>query len=303
MSAALDFNRDGRSWPHRDKSHFIKAGDLTFHVQIMGEGEPLLLIHGTGASSHSWRDVIPLLAQNHLVIVPDLPGHAFTKGASRADLSLQGMARALGQLMKALQISPKIVVGHSAGAAIAVEMVDRKLISPEKIVSFNGAFFPVAGPVGHFFSPLAKLIASFSFLNGIFARLVDRAAVERLLDSTGSQLSEKSIDCYQTLFTNESHITGTLTMMAEWVLTSMPEKLKRLSIPLILVKATYDKTVPPETADDAAKITPLSTIVTLKGLGHLAHEERPDAAAEIISNPTDFTHVSEDDTLSARGSA
>ena len=303
MSAALDFNREGSAWPHRDKSQFIKAGHLTFHVQIMGDGDPLLLIHGTGASSHSWRDVMPLLARNHLVIVPDLPGHAFTKGATRSDLSLQGMAHALGQLINAIGLSPKIIVGHSAGAAIAVEMVDRKLVSPEKIVSFNGAFFPVAGPVGHFFSPLAKLIASFSFLNGIFARLVDRAAVERLLDSTGSKLAEKSIACYQTLFTNESHITGTLSMMAEWSLTSMPEKLSRLSMPLILVKATRDKTVPPETADDATKIAPLSTIVTLKGLGHLAHEERPDAAAEIISNPTSFTSVSESIPPSARRSA
>jgi magnesium chelatase accessory protein len=83
----------------------------------------------------------------------------------------------------------------------------------------------------------------------------------------------------------------------------MPEKLRRLSVPLILVKATRDKTVPPETADDAAKIAPLSTIVTLKGLGHLAHEERPDAAAEIISNPTGFTHVSEDNAPTARRSA
>ena len=43
MSAALDFNREGSAWPHRDKSQFIKAGHLTFHVQIMGDGDPLLL--------------------------------------------------------------------------------------------------------------------------------------------------------------------------------------------------------------------------------------------------------------------
>ena len=65
MSAALDFDRDGREWPHRDKSRFVKVGNLTFHVQIMGDGAPLLLIHGTGASSHSWRDIMPILARDH----------------------------------------------------------------------------------------------------------------------------------------------------------------------------------------------------------------------------------------------
>ena len=303
MSTALDFDRDGRDWPHRDKSRFVKVGGLTFHVQIMGDGAPLLLIHGTGASSHSWRDIMPILARDHLVIAPDLPGHAFTRGATRSDLSLHGMARALGALMRTLGLSPDIVVGHSAGAAIAIEMVDQKSITPVKIISFNGAFFPVAGPVGHFFSPLAKLIASFSFLNGIFARLVDRKAVERLLDSTGSHLNEASIGHYQTLFTNEGHITGTLAMMAEWDLTSMRGKLRRLAVPLILVKATNDKTVPPETANEAANLNPLATVMTIKGLGHLAHEEDPQAAARIISNPSASSDVSERDPKSARRSA
>jgi len=303
MSAALDFDRDGREWPHRDKSRFVKVGNLTFHVQIMGDGAPLLLIHGTGASSHSWRDIMPILARDHLVIAPDLPGHAFTKGASRADLSLNGMARALGALMKTLGLNPELVVGHSAGAAIAIEMVDQKSISPKKIISLNGAFFPVGGPVGHFFSPLAKLIASFSFLNGIFARLVDRKAVERLLDSTGSHLNDKAIGLYQVLFTNEAHITGTLAMMAEWDLTSMRAKLKRLTVPLILVKATHDKTVPPETANEAAALAPLSTVIAQKGLGHLAHEEDPAAAVRIISNPTAFPDVSDVDSKTARRSA
>mgnify|MGYP006276102641 CR=1 FL=1 len=292
MTKSLRFDRDGLDWPNRTASRFIKVSGLDWHVQIQGEGRPILLLHGTGASSHSWRDVMPLLATTHQVIVPDLPGHGFTKGARRADLSLKGMARAVSALLKAIGVSPELVAGHSAGAVIALELVDQAFITPQRLVSFNGAFFPIAGPIGQFFSPLAKLIASFGFLNGIFSRLVDRTSVERLLDSTGSKIDARGIDLYTRLFSDESHVSGTLTMMAEWDLSGVHGMLARLKTPLLLVKATRDKTIPPETADEVARVAACASIVTLSGFGHLAHEEDPKRAAALIGDPKGGSNVS-----------
>ncbi|MFY0022431.1 hypothetical protein ABTQ05_21120, partial [Acinetobacter baumannii] len=64
LSDRPDWATDGRDWPHRDASRFVDAGRVRFHVQVMGSGPPLLLIHGTGAATHSWRDVAPLLAEH-----------------------------------------------------------------------------------------------------------------------------------------------------------------------------------------------------------------------------------------------
>ena len=71
--SALDWSREGLIWPHREASHFVAAGAARWHVQRMGSGPPLLLLHGTGASVHSWRGLMPLLAQSHDVIACDLP--------------------------------------------------------------------------------------------------------------------------------------------------------------------------------------------------------------------------------------
>ena len=71
--SGLDWNREGLIWPHREASQFITIGGAKWHVQRMGSGPTLLLLHGTGASVHSWRGLMPMLARTHEVIAPDLP--------------------------------------------------------------------------------------------------------------------------------------------------------------------------------------------------------------------------------------
>ena len=65
----LDFAREGSSWPHREASRFVAAGGLRWHVQDLGEGPTLLLLHGPGSTAHSWRGLVPLL-RPHFRLTP-----------------------------------------------------------------------------------------------------------------------------------------------------------------------------------------------------------------------------------------
>jgi magnesium chelatase accessory protein len=121
-SESLDFARDGADWPNREASRFVEAGGLNWHVQVMGQGPDLLLLHGTGGATHSWRDLAPLLAQHFRVVAPDLPGHGFTMARRAPDLSLPGMAASIAALIGRLGLKPEVVVGHSAGAAILARL-------------------------------------------------------------------------------------------------------------------------------------------------------------------------------------
>jgi len=118
----LVWERDGRDWPNRQASRFVQAVGLRWHVQVMGAGPVLLLLHGTGASTHSWRDLAPLLAKSFTVIAADLPGHGFTSTPPAHRLSLPGMAQSVAELLRVLDLRPTLVAGHSAGAAILVRM-------------------------------------------------------------------------------------------------------------------------------------------------------------------------------------
>jgi pimeloyl-ACP methyl ester carboxylesterase len=82
-----------------------------------GKGPVLLLIHGIGDSSETWRNLIPLLARDHTVIAPDLLGHGSSE-KPRADYSVAAYANAMRDLLSVLGVERATVVGHSLGGGV-----------------------------------------------------------------------------------------------------------------------------------------------------------------------------------------
>jgi magnesium chelatase accessory protein len=278
-----DWNLEGRDWPNRSASRFVLAGGLRWHVQVMGAGPTLLLLHGAGAATHSWRDLAPNLARDHTIVAPDLPGHGFTETPPGPGSSLNGMVRGLDALLEVLKVRPDHAVGHSAGAAVAMRLrLDTERISGG-VISLNGALEPFPGAAGQIFPVLAKLL----FLNPLaiqtFAWRAGRpGAVARLMESTGSVIDPAGLELYRRLMRTTGHIDGALGMMARWNLAPLQADLPRFTAPLTLVAAENDRAVPPSVARSAKTLAPHAHLVPLPGLGHLAHEEDPERLAEII---------------------
>ena len=304
MRDRLDWATDGSDWPNRSASRFISAGGLQWHVQQFGpehgddvdagnaadqQGQrrrSVLLLHGTGSSSHSWRDVAPLLAQRCDVLVPDLPGHGFTSLSSPlSGQSLEGMAQSLGAVLHVMQFTPDLIVGHSAGAAIAAQMVLAGHARPAAIVSLNGAFVGFGGWAGALFSPLARLMASGQMVARYLARQGrDIAVVRRLLEGTGSVPDERCMQLYARLLQSPGHVKAALAMMAHWDLGPLGAALPRLALPVWLVAAAHDLTVPPSQAARVAALLRQPVQITWPQLGHLAHEERPELCVQLLAD-------------------
>jgi magnesium chelatase accessory protein len=291
MSRRLDWQRDGPGWPHHELSRFVLAGGLRWHVQrFEGPGEQApcaLLLHGTGASTHSWRGLAPLLARRCRVLAMDLPGHAFTGlppgGMGAPQLSLPGMARAVHGLLQTLDCQPDLVVGHSAGAAIGIRMCLDGLIRPALVVGLNAALLPPRGLAGPLFAPAAKLLAAAPWVPRLFAwRAHDPAVLDRLLQSTGSAIDRDTTELYRSLVGSPEHAAGALGMMANWDLQAFARDLPRLQVPLLLLAGERDRTVPPAQAREVLALLSAAAqgrVIDLPGLGHLAHEEQPAAVA------------------------
>jgi magnesium chelatase accessory protein len=284
MPAGLDWQREGASWPHHERSHFLAAGGLRFHVQHWPRaGAPvLLLLHGTGASTHSFRGLAPLLADSFEVVAPDLPGHGFSGPAPPGAASMQGMAGAVAALLQQMGLAPQVLVGHSAGAAVAVRMALAGS-SAHCLVGLNAALLPLRGLAGSVFSPAAKLLAMNPLVPHFFAwRAADRLVLDRLLASTGSRVDDAGKALYGRLIANPGHVAGALAMMAQWDLPALAAQLPQLRMPLHLLVGERDTTIPPADAVRVQALVPGATRQLLPGLGHLAHEEQPRLLAELV---------------------
>jgi magnesium chelatase accessory protein len=282
--SALDWQREGLIWPHRDASSFIKVGGRRWHVQRMGSGPPLLLLHGTGASVHSWRGLMPLLAESHDVIAMDLPRHAFTTGHDAYAMSLPAMAREVTGLLATLEVQPAAIIGHSAGAAIAMQLaLDNAYRGP--IVGLSPALRPFPGAMAQIFPAVAKALFVNPLVPRIFTGSIDLVGgAERFLwRSTHSRIAREGLACYRTLLKHPGHAGGALAMMANWDLPALRERMSDVRNPVLLVHGTNDPAIPPDWARDAASWLPDARLELLPGLGHLAHEEAPGKAAAHIA--------------------
>lgn len=279
-----DWEIDGRDWPGRETSRFVRAAGIRWHLQERGRGPVTLLVHGTGAATHSWRGLAPRLAEHYRVLAADLPGHGFSEPLPASRTTLPGMAEALGELLDEVSASPELVVGHSAGAAILARMALDRRIAPRLLVSLNGALVPLEGLAGLVFSPMAKLAAASPFVARLFAWHArwDRGMVADLLRDTGSTLDAEGLELYGRLARRPGHVAGALAMMAGWDLDPLLRDLSALPVPLLLLVGRNDRTVPPAAARRVKTLLPQAELRYLPGLGHLAHEERPDEIAALV---------------------
>lgn len=281
---ALEFDADGAHWPNREHSVFLHAGGVRWHVQRAGEGPALLLLHGTGSSTHTWRDCLPRLAERFDAIAVDLPGQGFSRAGPQA-MSLPGMSDAVAALLSALGRSPAWVVGHSAGAAVSVQLALDGRIAPVGLIGINPALHPLRGPIASLFAPLARMAAGVSIVPRLFSAFSsDAASVRRLLRKTGSRIDDRGVALYRTLVGNEVHVANTLEMMARWDLSSLSAPLPRLTCPFDLIVGMRDQTVPPAHAEAAARRLAGDGVRVhrIPDAGHLVHEEQPERVVSLI---------------------
>lgn len=274
-------------WPGRQDSRFIEAGGLRWHVRVVGRGRDVLLIHGTGASGHSWYPVAEELrgrVDSLRLIIPDLPGQGFSELSRPTFSSLPGMTRALAALLRELDADPVLLAGHSAGAAVAGSLCLMGLCNPRHLVSVNGAMIPFGGAAAPVFSRAARVLASLPVFQQLVAlHAVPRKPVERMLRGTGSALSPDMVRCYRQLLGSTRHVAGTLRMMANWDLAQLERNLDRLEPQLWLYCGDRDQVLPPAQAEELARRLPDAHLRIAPKLGHLAHEEAPEWFASEIA--------------------
>lgn len=283
------------TWPHRHTSRRVHAAGLDWHVQWHPSRNPaaaltLVLLHGTGASTHSWAELIEPLSGFASLVNLDLPGHGWTRGAEPGGLGLAAVADALQALLQRLEIRGDIgFIGHSAGAAVALEWAlrhasrDADLRRPRVIVGLNPSLVPPPAIYTALLGPALSPLATSRTLAGLLARrAASGSLIDRLLDSTGSRVPAPSRACYRTLFARPEHVRGAMGFMAGADLPRLLARGEEVTVPLAFVLGRQDPWV---------RIGPLCDVIRRRFRaarcvevdgGHLLHEARPHETAALV---------------------
>lgn len=270
-------------WPMAAHSKFVVHKPHRWHVQEVGRGPLILLIHGAGGASQSWRHLHPLLSEKFQVISIDLPGQGFTKLGAQQRCGLREMAHDIHSLVTTQGWKPMAIVGHSAGAAIALEIAGMSATKNLKIIGINSALDTFKGVAGLLFPVMAKTLAMFPMVADAFIASTGRGnSIQKLLDGTGSKLSSEETKFYRHLINDRQHVNGTLQMMAQWDLTPLIKRLSSIQNETMLIASDGDLMVPSSVSQTAAATLPNASFHLLNNLGHLAHEEDPKTVANII---------------------
>lgn len=276
------------TWPNADLSRQVPGPVHKWHVQDAGRGPLILMLHGAGGSSHSLRDLIAPLAETHRVIALDLPGHGFTQLGARHRSGLQAMTDDIAALARQEGWAPVAILGHSAGAAVALNL-SKTLLSPRgqppKIIGVNAALGEFEGLAGLLFPLMAKLLSVLPFTAALFSGTsASPARVQSLIQSTGSTLTPDGMALYRRLVGDRDHVDGTLLMMAQWDLKPLLRDLGNITAQTTFIVGTNDRTVPAGTSHNAAQKMPNAEVIELKDFGHLVHEEVPGQVVTILRN-------------------
>ena len=274
------------TWPNNQYSIHVETSLHKWHIQRLGKsgGKKILFIHGTGSSTHTWSDTIEFLLDEFEILLVDLPGHGFSKLPAPNQSSLQSIVHGSMELIEKINFFPDLIVGHSAGAAIAV-LLSEKIKPKCEIIGINAAFGEFPGLAGIMFPIFAKIIAVLPYSSDILAGLSKNSErTEKLIANTGSKITNDRLEYYKVLFSEPNHVKGTLKLMAEWDLSKFLKDLKKINSNIFFLVGNLDKTVPISVSKKWSKILTKSQYNEIGGAGHLVHEEKPYEVSQSILN-------------------
>jgi pimeloyl-ACP methyl ester carboxylesterase len=254
---------------------FIRVGDQLVHVEQTGSGEPVVLIHGFGASTYSWRKVIPDLSRSHRVVALDLSGFGYTqRPTARASYTREAQAQLVLGTLDALGIDRAHFVGHSYGGGITLYLASQH---PERFRSM--VLVDSSAPT--YANDRRSRLAAFRPLDSLLARLVflKPAMIRRSLLSSfwdDSLVTDDLVQAYQERLAIEGATDAFYGLTAPAPAGAKVE-LDKINVAALVIWGAHDTLIAPETGRRAAARMPRAEFVLFDRSGHLPMEEEPEA--------------------------
>jgi pimeloyl-ACP methyl ester carboxylesterase len=267
-------------------STFVDVKGQLVHVRdegLSGDPLPIVLIHGTSASLHTWEGWVRALKTQRRVITFDLPGFGLTGPFSGSydpsNYHGDAYARFVLDLLDTLKIERAVLGGNSLGGEVAwrtAAMAPQRVASLVLVDAVGPAFTPDSVPLGF-------VLARLPIINQVMDVALPRALVAQSVASVyadPSRITPDLIDRYFELTLRSGNRRALVQRINAMVAGEHLERLAQLQQPTLLLWGEQDRLVPPSVGAEFKRLMPNSQLVLLPGLGHVPQEE--DAAASVV---------------------
>jgi pimeloyl-ACP methyl ester carboxylesterase len=256
--------------------HFRDEGPRT-------DPTPLVLIHGTAASLHTWQGWVGDLHARKRVITFDLPGFGLTGPFSgeypRDDYRADNLARFTLDFLDALHVQRFAIGGNSLGGEVAWRVATLAPTRVDRLILVDATgydFVPEHIPVGF-------RVARIPVFNRVSEFLTPRTLVEQSIEDVygdPSRVTGALVDRYFEMMTREGNRRALNLRMQQIATDLAPERIRTLRLPTLILWGAKDRLVPPVNAHHFQADIAGSQLVIFPGLGHVPHEE--DAQASVV---------------------
>lgn len=273
----IDLNelKDKYAYP---SSTFIFINGINVHYRDVGQGEAILLIHGTGASLHTWEKWIDILSPYYRVISFDLPGFGLTGPDPNHNYQISRYTAILDSLMIKLKVESFHIAGNSLGGLVAWRYTTQ---FPQKILTLNlidAAGLPQPGKK----PPLIFQLAKIPVLSTLLQKVTPKSIIKNsMLDvyKNDQLVTEKLIDRYFELSLREGNRTAFVKRMSQLNERLVTDDLKKITAPVLIQWGKEDRWIPLANGYEFKKLIPGAEL-KIYDSGHVPMEENPMATVE-----------------------
>ncbi len=266
-------------------SQFRVIDGVLTHLRDEGpraDSTPILLLHGTSASLHTWDGWTAALIAERRVIRADLPGYGLSVQFPDSETTA-GYTRWMRALLDSLAITRVIVAGNSLGGRLAWELTVADTTRVVGLVLVDAAGYPSTATS----IPLGFRIARMPVVKHLAKDLLPRGIIVSSLENVygdPTRVSDALIDRYYDMARREGNRDALVRRFSSEISSADTLAIARVRVPTLILWGMRDRLIPPSNAERFGRDIAGSRIVRFEALGHVPHEEDPAATVAAVSS-------------------
>lgn len=285
LNQALDKSVDELSqrWA-KAPSQFVNIAGMNIHLRDQGpktDHEPIVLIHGTSASLHTWDGWVDALKEERRIIRFDLPGFGLTGPDPKNNYKIEHYAEVVVAVLDELKIGKAVLGGNSLGGYVswATAVLHPTRVSKLVLVDASGYSFKSDSV------PLAFKLSQNPLTSILLKNVLPRSLVVRSVKNVYGNpdlVSDDLVDRYYDLSLREGNRNALKERFKQTSAGLLVDKIKTINVPTLIIWGGLDRLIPAKFGEQFKQDITYSQLVVFDELGHVPHEEDPEATVTAV---------------------